>query len=47
MPAIDRVGLRVNFIDETWINYADCVVIGGAFSIVGHKNFSGNFNEKK
>ncbi len=47
MPAIDKVGLRVNFIPGQWYQYANCAVIGDAVQIVSHLNFSGNFNEIK
>ena len=47
MPAIDKIGLRVNFIPEGWIQYMDCAVIGNAVSIVSHKNYEGNFNGQK
>lgn len=47
MPAIDKVGLRVNFIPELWFDYGNRAVIGDAVQIVGHKHFEGNFNEKK
>jgi len=47
MPAIDKVGLRVNLIPELWYLYADCAVIGNAVKIISHSHFEGNFNEKK
>lgn len=47
MPAIEKAGLKVNFIARPWIQYRDCAVIDEAISLVHHKNFSGNFNEKK
>lgn len=47
MPAIDTAGLRVNFIPEKWIQYADCAVIGDSVQIISHTHFEGNFNEIK
>lgn len=47
MSAIERAGLRVNFINEGWISYGGVAVIGDAVELVHHAHFEGNFNEKK
>lgn len=47
MPAIDKAGLRVNYINEGWQPVGSMMIIGGVIEIVNHKHFEGNFNEKK
>lgn len=47
MPAIDKVGLRVNFMPDRWVHSAGFATLGGVIAIYHHKHFEGNFNEKK
>lgn len=48
MPALDKVGLVVNMIDEYWVqDYQGKAWIGGVLEMGMHKNLEGNFNEKK
>lgn len=47
MPCAERVGLKLKLIPKGWVQYRDCAVIDDAISIVHHKHFEGNFNEKK
>lgn len=47
MPAIDKVGVRVNMMPERWVQHDGFASIGGVIAICHHKNFSGNFNEIK
>lgn len=47
MPAIDKAGLRVKFINEGWQPVGPMMIIGGVIEIVHHAHFEGNFNERK
>ena len=47
MPALDKVGVNINIIDEKWVLHPDGYAVreGGSFKIMPHQNFEGNFNE--
>jgi hypothetical protein len=46
MPAIEKSGIKVNFINERWFQFKDCAIIGEAVSIISHLNAEGNWNHK-
>lgn len=45
MPAIDKSGVRVNMIDESWQIAGGRAIIGGVVEIFNHKHFEGNYND--
>lgn len=47
MPAIDKVGVRVNQLPDRWEQKKGYATLGGIFNIVHHVNFEGNFNQPK
>jgi len=47
MYAVDKVGLRINVINEPFINQPDGSAIrDNAFQVVAHQHFEGNFNQQ-
>lgn len=45
MPAIDKVGVRINMIPERWVQHEGFASIGGVVAIRHHAHFEGNFNK--
>lgn len=45
MPAIDKSGVRVNFMPDRWVHENGFATLGGVIAIYTHKHFSGNFND--
>lgn len=47
MPAIDKVGVRVNMMPERWVQHDGFASIGGILALRHHAHFEGNFNQTK
>jgi hypothetical protein len=47
MPAVDKVGVRINPIPEKWVQHDGFASMGGVVAIRHHMHFEGNFNEIK
>ncbi len=47
MPAIEKSGVRVNMINERWMQGPGFASMADSIAIFHHKHFEGNYNQKK
>lgn len=47
MPAVDKVGVRINIMPEKWIQKEGHAQMADIFTIKHHQHFEGNFNQPK